>query len=64
MSQTTTTTAPGDPRKTITLVLMLPTDRPRDDGFCLLRKLLKALLRSYGLRLIDIKDDEQGDRTC
>lgn len=63
MSQTTST-ATGDPRKTITLVLQLPADRPRDVGFCLLRKLLKALLRSYGLRLIDIKDDEQGEPPC
>ena len=59
-----TTTPPEDPRKRITLTLQLPTDRPRDVGFCLLRKLLKALLRGYGLRLIDIRDDEHGGQPC
>ena len=51
-----------EPRKTITLILQLPTDRPRDDGFCLLRKLLKSLIRGYGMKCIDIK--EQDEPSC
>jgi hypothetical protein len=50
------------PKALITLTLELPSDRPRDVGFCLLRKLLKGMLRSYGLRLIDIREQQQPPR--
>jgi hypothetical protein len=49
----------SEPKAFIVLVLELPNDRPRDVGFCLLRKLLKGLLRSYGLRLIDIREQPE-----
>jgi hypothetical protein len=57
----------NDPRKTITLVLMLPNDKPRDDGFCLLRKLLKSLVRGYGLKCVDIREtttNEKDEPSC
>jgi hypothetical protein len=46
-------------RKRIALLLELPSDRPRDEGLCLLRKLLKGLIRGYGLRCIDIREQQQ-----
>jgi hypothetical protein len=44
-------------RKRIALLLELPANRPRDEGLCLLRKLLKGLIRGYGLRCVDIRED-------
>ncbi len=44
------------------IVLTLQTgDYPPDspDGWQRLRKLLKALLRSYGLRCVDIRRDDE-----
>ena len=49
-------------QRTITLTLQLPTATPpgTPDGWQRLRKVLKALLRSYGLRCVyisEIKED-------
>lgn len=66
MSQATTT-ATGDSRKRITLTLELPQERPRDDGLCLLRKLLKSLIRGYGMRCVDIRElhtDGRDEPSC
>ena len=51
--------------RTFTLTLAMPTKTPPNEpnGFQRLRKLLKALLRSYGLTCVNIKeepDDEPG----
>jgi hypothetical protein len=47
------------PKAFIVLLLELPSDRPRDVGYCLLRKLLKSLIRNYGMRCIDIREQQQ-----
>jgi len=43
-------------KRRIALLLELPADNPDAIGMIALRRLLKALLRSYGLRCIDVKE--------
>lgn len=51
--------------RTFCLTLAVPSDFPPDEpsGMQRLRKLLKALLRSYGLRCIDIKEQHAEPET-
>ena len=48
----------NDPRRRIAILLELPADNPDMLGMIALRRLLKALLRAYGLRCIDIKEQD------
>ncbi len=52
-------------KRRIALLLELPADSPDSLGMIALRRLLKALLRGYGLRCIDIQDqpDEHDEVT-
>ena len=46
--------------RTLTLTLVIPSTTPPNepDGWQRLRRLLKTLLRTYGLRCIDIREDK------
>ena len=46
-------------KRRIALLLELPADNPDMLGMVALRRLLKALLRAYGLRCIDIKEPSE-----
>ena len=52
-------------RRIITLTLSMPTDTPPNEpnGFQRLRKLLKCLLRVYGLRCVDIREQQTPPET-
>ncbi|MFY8202423.1 MAG: hypothetical protein ACOVLE_17240, partial [Pirellula staleyi] len=55
------TQTPSDTTKRrIALLLELPADNPHLVGMVALRRLLKGLLRSYGLKCIDIKESDTG----
>ena len=43
-------------KRRIALLLELPADSPDSLGMIALRRLLKGLLRAYGLRCIDISE--------
>jgi len=43
-------------KRRIALLLELPADSPDSLGMIALRRLLKGLLRAYGLRCIDIQE--------
>lgn len=43
-------------RRRIAILLELPADNPEAVGMIALRRLLKGLLRAYGLRCLSIKD--------
>ena len=43
---------------TLTLAMSMSTPPNEPNGFQRLRRLLKCLLRSYGLRCIDIKEQD------
>ena len=51
-------------RRRIALLLELPCDNPDMIGMIALRRLLKALLRVYGLRCIDIQEQTVEQARC
>ena len=54
----------NDPRRRIAILLELPHDNPDMIGMVALRRLLKALLRVYGLRCIDIQEQTVEQDGC
>ena len=46
-------------KRRIALLLELPADSPDSLGMIALRRLLKALLRAYGLRCLSIKEPSE-----
>jgi hypothetical protein len=52
--------------RTIVLTLTMPTNPPPPEpgGFQRLRRLLKALIRSYGLRCVDIAETKPNEQTA